>query len=376
MIHGSPPKPARRPSLRGGALRSSWAVNESIVLAEEGRPDILIWDRFVHVGAPGVAVPMQGGSELYAVMLATELAKRGHKVALTHKGGTFEADGVWYVALPEVSRNWARWWPTKALCVQRGHAIGVMMPALPPTVSILAHDVYSPWYDVHRPVLENGRARLICNSTWQSNGFRCAKDNRVVYPMVMLAPAVAKVPGRFVYASSAIKGLDPSRARWRDFCKRHPDAMRGKSLIIVTHPGWCDQDKRHLAQGDERAGISFVVAQDAASYRQLVASAEGTFFVNTYHETWCNLAVIAEQARTRTHILCKAGFGGIAEALSDMSLVTDSDSKFERDFFAHLGKPPSTRPLVDRSPAGVVASWEDALGLSSECGCAVARRSW
>jgi len=362
---GSPPKPARRPSLRGGILRSSWAINESIVLPEEGRPDILIWDRFVQVAPPGGTAPMQGGSELYAVMLATELAKRGHKVALTHKGLTFEAEGVQYVALPEVSRSWARWWPTKALCVQRGHAIGVVMPHLPRTVSILAHDVYSPWYDVHRPVLESGRARLLCNSKWQSKGFRYARDNRVVYPMVMPAPATEKVPGLFVYASSAIKGLDPSVARWRDFCKRYPAAMRGKTLVIVTHPGWCDSHKRHAGYKDERAGISYAVAHDAATYRQIVASAEGLFFINTYPETWCNLAVIAEQSRTRTHILCKAGFCGIAEALSDMSLVTDNERKFERDFFEHLGSPPPTRPLVDRSPAGAIASWEEALGLGA-----------
>lgn len=346
-------------------MRGSWSVNESLVLPAEGRPDILIWDGFVHVGTPEAPVPMQGGSELYAVMLATELAKRGHKVAVTHKGATFEADGVQYVALPEASHAWAKWWPTKALCVQRGHAIGVMMPALPPTVSILAHDVYGNWYDVHRPVLHNGRARLICNSKWQSRSFKLAKDNRVVYPMVMPAPPVEKVPGRFVYASSAIKGLKPTRARWREFCKRYPDAMRGKTLVIVTHPGWRDLHERQVAADDERTGISYVVAEDASAYRKLVASAEGLFFINTYPETWCNLAVIAEQARTRTHILCKAGFCGIAEALSDMSLVTDNDSKFEKDFFEHLGRPPPTHALVDRSPAGAIASWEGALGLGA-----------
>jgi len=336
----------------------AWLVDTRFKLSEEGRPDILIWDPRVRFpSSEEAAARAMGGSEVYAVMLCTELVKRGHKLALAHGGGNFEFRGVQCINTAHL-RSW-RYWPTKTLVVQRAHYIDFPTPPLPPTVAILAHDTYNHAYDVHMPVLGNGRARLLCNSKWQADGFKIAKDRRAVYPMVGVPPAVDKVKGLFVYGSGVLKGLPSSTAFWKQLRQRYPDKMRDQRLLII-HPGWGDGYGRYASP---TAGIEYAGAPSPEEYRRIVASAEGLFFVNTYPETWCNLAVIAERARTRTHILCKAGRCGIPEGLSDTSLVTDDPTTFERDFIAHLGAPLSTHPIVDRSPAAMVASWEEALGL-------------
>jgi hypothetical protein len=337
---------------------TAWLVDARFKPHEEGRPDLLIWDPRVRFPSSEEATQKaMGGSEVYAVMLCTELVKRGHKVAIAHGGGNFEFRGVQCVNTAQL-RSW-RCWPTKSLVVQRSHHIGYPTPPLPPTVVILAHDTYNHGYDVHAPVLSNGRARLICNSKWQAAAFKLAKDRRAVYPMVGVAPETEKVKGRFVYGSGVLKGLPDTVGFWKHLRKRYPEKMRDQRLLII-HPGWGDGYGRYA---NAAFGIEYAGAPSTEEYRRLVASAEGLFFVNTYPETWCNLAVIAERARTRTHILCKVGRCGIPEGLSDSSLVTDSPIAFEQDFIAHLGAPLPTHPVVDRSPAAMIATWEEALGL-------------
>jgi len=82
----------------------------------------------------------------------------------------------------------------------------------------------------------------------------------------------------------------------------------------------------------------------------------------------CCLAVLAEMAGTRPHILCLRGIGGIREALTNSRLVTSDPETFGRDFLLALDEPEGNwcaprEQLADRSPDTIAKQWEEVLGL-------------
>ena len=321
-------------------------------------PDVLIVNS---IGEPftgaDAATRALGGSEWEISQVAEALVRRGHSVVVAGTGSAIsEHAGVRYVPLGRASECW----PSKALYIQRISPRPVWCPDLPPAVIVRANDIYVPGYDVHKSMLESGRATLVCNSIWQSKGFWFAAKKRVINPLLGPTPPTDKVPGRFVFAAGVMKGWGATALEWHRLKAKYPEPM-AQARMLVVNPGW--GERVQVSAEDAAAGIEFAGAPTAEEYRSLVASAEGLFYVATMAEVWCNLAAIAERAGTRTHILCKAGLGGIPEALVDASLVTTNDSDFEREFIARIGQPPVMRDVPDRSADAMVTQWEDVLGL-------------
>jgi len=325
-----------------------------------------------------------GGSELELVLVAHALARRGHKVVVAN-GVTSEVteDGVRYIPLAQATGM-----TTRALWIER-------MTVPPPgiraeRVVIRATDICCPPYDVHRAILESGQAAVAVNTKWQADGFTYAKEKIIIPPTLDYdlgtEPPPEKVPGRFVYVSAPMKGLDATLEMWRAF-KRKYDGPNGKKKIlakaklVVAVPGFSDfyGDKaKSLSDADKMLGISFVGSPSLIEYRRLIASAEGLFFVNTMPETFGCCVAFAEKFQTRTHVLCVNGFGAIREAVQNASLITDDPKKFESDFMeAWQSKENRERwyssTVPDRSPDALAADWEVALRLGS--GAAAPRRA-
>jgi predicted O-methyltransferase YrrM len=312
-----------------------------------------------------------GGSELELVLVAHALARRGHKVVVAN-GVTSEVteDGVRYIPLAQAAGM-----TTRCLYVER--------MTVPPSgirtlrVVIRATDICCPPYEVHRPFLESGQAAVVVNTKWQADGFTYAKEKIVIPPALDYdlgsEPPPEKVPGRFVYVSAPMKGLEATLEMWRAF-KRKYDGPSGKKKIlakaklIVAVPGFSDfyGDKpKTLSDADKMMGISFIGSPSLIEYRRLIASAEGLFFVNTMPETFGCCVAFAEKFQTRTHVLCVNGFGGIREAVENGSLITDDPAKFERDFMEawHSKEAPGRWYVPDRSPDALAPDWESAMRL-------------
>lgn len=295
-----------------------------------------------------------GGSELEMVQVATELAKRGHKVVVANGVTTpIDEEGVRYVPWQQAPQ----YAPKKAFYIQRSSVpeAGSGLAILPQVrIVVRANDVYCKEYDAHRAILETGRAALVANTKWQADLFTYAKEKIVIPPMLGEIPVVGRSPGLFVYASGAMKGWDATIAMWRKLQEKYPDAMAGKRLVPIS-PGWGKVPVEEAVDG-----------LTPAEYRTWLATAEGLFFVNTMPETFCCAAALAERAGTRTHILCKAGFGGLTESVVHRAYITENETEFEVKFIEALGRQPSRYAdlLADLSPEAIGAEWEKVLGLT------------
>ena len=214
-------------------------------------------------------------------------------------------------------------------------------------------------------MLESSRAALMALTMWHADMFTYARE-RISIPMPLgPVPAnVEKVPGRFIYGSGPVKGLSATIKKWLEMREKYPE-MKDTELVLMS-PGWGEWSYSPGTHDKER-GIRFVGAPPPAEYQKLVASAEGLFFVNTFTETFCCLAALAERDRTRTHILCKAGLGGISEALVNHTLLTEDEDAFEKNFIEALRDPTNDKwysdKVIDRSAEALAASWERALHL-------------
>ena len=332
------------------------------------RIEVLIYDSTPHAEGDAftyrtMSVRGVGGSEIEMLQVARALTDRGHKVAIANGAkASFEEDGILYVPNTDIRQ----YMPSRALYIQRAS-----VPRHPVSLTdsvrmiVRANDVYYPGYHAHLGVLSSGRAALVANTKWQADLFPFAKEKIVIPPMLDPSPAVAKVPGLFVYASGPMKGLDATLAVWRKLHKLHGKVLKKAKLHIVS-PGWGDFPT--LTPSDKALGVRFVGAPTPAAYREWIAKAEGLFFINTMPETFCCSAALAERSGTRVHILCKNGFGGIPEAITNCSLLTDDETRFIQQFMLAWQSNENrsqwyAKEVPDRTPATLATRWEAALGL-------------
>ena len=310
-----------------------------------------------------------GGSELEISLVAHALVRRGYSVVVAN-GVPSQAyeQGVRYVPLASVTPGIE----ARALWIER------MTP--PPMgvktkrIIVRATDVCCAPYDIHKPMLESGQASLVANTQWQADGFAYAKHKILIPPALDCSlgaePPPEKVPGRFVYASAPMKGLGATIELWRSLKSRHGKVLK-KAKLILALPGLSDfygDMPIPLSEADKAIGISYAASPSLVEYRRLIASAEGLFYVNRMPETFACVAAFAERYRTRTHILCLNGKGGIPEALVNAALVTEDPAAFERDFMLawQAADTPLRTPTLqvpDRSPDALAALWDDALCL-------------
>jgi hypothetical protein len=139
---------------------------------------------------------------------------------------------------------------------------------------------------------------LVGVSRWQINRFDTKAKKRVI-PCIVEHENVdenQKIPGRFVYASARMKGLDATLAAWKNLRQFLPE----NAHLRVTTAGW-----DLPAEGSvEEAGAEWLGILTPEQIRQEIATARGLFYINTYPETFCAIAAIAEASRTRPCIFC------------------------------------------------------------------------
>lgn len=306
-----------------------------------------------------------GGSELEIIQIAHALSKKGYKVAVANDIEEVRLeDGVTYVPIKSGVRHLQ---PSRALYVERCTHIPSEI-VLPSRTVIRATDVYFDGYDVHKNLLESGKAALVAVSEWQSVLFSFAKERHVINPMLGPTPETTRQAGKFVYASAPMKGLRPTLDLWCKLKRKH-QFLFDATLDVVT-PGHFDYYRDQLpplTASHKRLGVSYVGSPSVEGYRKAIASAEGLFYVNSMPETFCCAAAFAERSGTKTHILCLNGIGAIGEAIKDRRFLTTSPDYFEEQFIKFYRKEwdRMDTDLVDRSPEALVNDWEKVLHLSN-----------
>lgn len=329
-------------------------------------PNVLFFDT---VGAPFTFTSTQrhgtGGSELEIARIATALSARGHKVVVANNVDSVseEPDGVVYLPY----RLAADFWPSKALCITRYSktlAMDQYWTRSVPRIVVRATDLCCDAYDIHRELLSSGRAALYALTKWHAGSFTYAREQLSTPMPLGPAPSVEKVPRRFIYGAGPVKGLDATLKMWLHLRDKYPE-LHDAELVLMS-PGWGDWP---WAPGsyDAKSGVRYIGVPPPAEYQRLIASAEGLFYVSTFTETFCCMAALAERDRTRTHILCKNGLGGIPEAIGNHRLLTTNDEVFELDFIAAYRDPTNPKwyadKVPDRSAAALVLEWEKTLHL-------------
>ena len=147
-----------------------------------------------------------GGSELEVVQIAHALAHRGHNVVVANGvEKETEEDGVTYMPLAQAAG-------------MRCEALWIERFSTPPPrilskrIVIRATDIDWDPYKLHRSMLASGASAVIANTKWAfEQGFSYAKEKIIIPPALdydLGGPAPEKVPGRFVFASAPMKGLD------------------------------------------------------------------------------------------------------------------------------------------------------------------------
>ncbi len=312
-----------------------------------------------------------GGSELEIVQIAHALARRGHKVVVANGvTETTEEEGVIYMPLQNAHG-------------MRCDALWVERSTTPPRIEtkrvvVRATDQNGSWYDMHKPLLANGRAAVAVNGAWHASLFPEAKEKIIIPPALdfdvgglLLLPT--KEPRQFVYASAPMKGLGQTLETWRHIQSTYFGAHKtglpiARLQLKVIVPGFSDMhgDKALLRDDDAKFGITYEGMPSLTAWRRAIAEAEGLFFVNTLMETYGCVAAFAEKYGTRTHILCLGEIAGFADSVTDQTYVTKDRDKFIKDFVQALGKKARYPERPDQSPDALAAHWEEALHLPTK----------
>ena len=103
--------------------------------------------------------------------------------------------------------------------------------------------------------------------------------------------------------------------KWGDLRSRFPVEMQFAELHI-TSPGYGEVSHRaSLAQEWDNFRIKYIENLPPRELAAYMATCEGLFYVNTFPETFCAVAAIADAVGCKPHILCKNGVAGIADVI-------------------------------------------------------------
>jgi hypothetical protein len=241
-----------------------------------------------------------GGSELAQIQLAEALAERGKKVRfLTSKhfqGAPVEKiNGVIYGG--SVDTREVR---TCILARMTGCPPG-MDPAHTEIIVSLTdqgpHD-FSPCH------------LLVGVSAWQINRFAALHTKtprRVIPPIIETAPKSDKIPGRYIYAGAAMKGLDATLDAWEEAGK--------PGILEVCHGGWGISDDAQIARMSDM-GVQYLGNLTPVCLRKRVSRASYLLGAKTYPETFCAVAAIAETCGTIPLLFSPHGKTGLDEAIT------------------------------------------------------------
>lgn len=278
-----------------------------------------------------------GASEHQVIMLAEQLATRGRKVlVLNNCPRVVRIAGVWYA--PRVFGA--------APAMQRCTSLIVCRYSKRPKIEarqtiVWATDIPSGpsgnVYGHHETEILGGRATLVALSEWHLAQFPPRWQDFPLGRVIPLAvpddlfisPIAGADAHTFVYASAALKGLRETLEAWAEM--RPPD---GK--LRVLSPGYDEWT------GEKNwPGVTFVGARPFAEVILELRGSAGLFYCNTFPETFCVTAALAEHLGRRCHILCmtgSSGFAGLKSAV-DGPLITQDRAEFKERFQLALERP-------------------------------------
>lgn len=344
--------------------------------------DVILWD---NIGSPYsrslVDAKAIGGSEYALVLLAEAFAKKGLKVLAlgngtppqTRQNGVLYEDANHIQHLDDESCS--------VLIVSR-------FSSLPKNIKydrvfVLAQD--QPWenngaceYDKFVPImspnsgtqLNLAQGTLVCMSEWHAGLFR---QRYQAWDIIVIPAAiddvhykdahrlVEKNPNKFVYASAAVKGWKATEKEWARLKTQHSELL-DKAELHVTSPGY-DKIDVH----PEVASTFRIIVHDPVPARELsafMADAAGLFFCNTYPESFCVVAAIAEIMGCRTHILVEPpGELEVFQHTLNSMLPTTDREEFERKFLlGYRGVAPMYSPK-DFRMSTLIDVWMKTIGF-------------
>jgi tetratricopeptide (TPR) repeat protein len=232
----------------------------------------------------------------------------------------------------------------------------------------------SPQSHMHQKHLfENGLATLVCLSPWHASLFPRTWPIEIIpsaLPDSVYEPSKLKRdPNVFVYCSAALKGLTATLDTWSAIRSRHPEMV--KAELHITTPGYDKPDLNHIAR---TPGARYLGDLQSDKVERLLRASAGMFFVNTFPETFCLAAVLAEAVGCRTHILVGAEAGAIPWTVRS-PLVTSDAGEFEKEFVDYYTADPNIQDLYFTKHPGllvkphdfrmstIMPKWLEVLGL-------------
>lgn len=235
-----------------------------------------------------------GGSEIQTIRLCKALARHG--TVLLHRND-------------EPIR-------CKALIVQRFSTIPQYVKA--DRTFIQLHDLPGP-----QPITVN--VPLVALSEFQARQF--SAPNRVIHVIPAMLPDLVytmsrppRVPGRYLYAASAVKGWDVTYARWQKH--RQP----GDVLRVLD----CGYSRVHRIADPS---IDYLPPLTDDELVHEVASSAGIFYVNRHPECFPTVIAMADALGTPVHVLTLGNPGALPEiAAWNGTTITASEAIFELSF--------------------------------------------
>lgn len=310
--------------------------------------DVVIYDS---IGLPynGHTRSGIGGSEFAVQRLALALVKVNYKVLVLNNVESLNVqvfDGVVYGSCYCMNNI-----ETTALLLQRCSVFPTNIDF--ENLVIQVHDMPGGNEHLDRFFRRSSlKATLVAISSWQRATYPMHWNSEIIPALIpdeAYNTQYCKVPGKFIYASAAMKGLKETIARWKEL--RFSD-----SKLYVLSSGYDDP-----GEFDDCSIIKLGTLSNTELWYH-IGTSEGMFYVNTYPETFCVTAHLAEVFKTRTHILCLNGRGALDETINS-ELVTDSFDLFKYRFLEAYGTNKFQSIANNYSISSLLPKWIKVLGL-------------
>jgi len=318
--------------------------------------DVIIFD---NIGMPftGSTPRLQalGGSELGVILVAESLARMNKKVLVLNncKNPAFEY-GVSY-------------YPLSVLNYKKINCINLILNRTSElknenlifqNLFVYLQDIYTQEYinyfeNIQRTYKDTV---FITVSDWLLNNLPNTLNKKYIHNMIpdwVYNVEKKKNYNRYIYCSAAFKGLKETIDFWNIIKKQNKFK---KIELVVCNPGYDIVDQILLKNNK----INFLGTLKFSDMVYEMANCAGLFYVNTYPETFCNIAAIANALKIHTHILCLNDYGALRETLGKNNLVRKNIDDFLINFYQNL-ETETNIPQINYRQSYVFDKWKEVL---------------
>jgi hypothetical protein len=175
---------------------------------------------------------------------------------------------------------------------------------------------------------------------------------------VLIERHAPRFPHRYIYASAVRKGLPETLTLWTEMLPQLP----ADAELIITGPGY-DADRIPQPLPPR---VRYLGSLSFESFIQEMRDCGGMFFVNTYTECFPFPLAVATHLGLRTHVLLRAGNGGMHE-ITQSEFVTQDEATFKKAVLEHVDDPWDPKPVrLDFLAANVADRWLEKMPLLQE----------